>query len=139
YRTLLDQLSAWPELGPDFLQAEIEKRRFPQDFVVGDYNRLLRIHQYRVTRKWGWTRRDWSLDYITEYYQFYLMLTVTWAQAVLREHIVSELNTLLLELNVAAKITLQGVPSANGILDVREKMKQGTIDFAGVNKALGLN
>ncbi len=139
YRTLLAQLSAWPELGPDFLQAELEKRRFPQDFSVTDYNRQLRIHQYRATRKWGWVRRDWSLDYVTEYYQFYRTLTFRWAQALVREHIVSELNALLSRLNIRATISLEALTTSDEILDIRAKMERGEIDFSGVNKALSLN
>lgn len=139
YRTLLAQLSAWPDLGPDFLQAEVEKRRFPQDFSIADYNRQLRIHQYRATRKWGWVRRDWSLDYVTEYYQFYRTLTFRWAQALLREHIVSELNALLTRLNIKATISLKALTTSDEILDIRAKMERGETDFSGVNKALGLN
>jgi hypothetical protein len=136
YRTMLAQLSAWPTFGPGFLQSELDKRRFPQDFSVSDYGRLLRVHQYRVTRDWGWTTRDWSLDYITEFYQFYRLATFKWAQAVLREHIVSELNAFLSQHDVRASVALQKVPLASVILDVREKLKQGTIDFSGVNKAI---
>src|SRR5260370_3924595 len=65
YRTLLAQLSAWPDLGPDFLQAEMEKGRFPQDFSDPDYNRHRRIHPYRATRKQAYVRRASSLDYVT--------------------------------------------------------------------------
>jgi len=129
-------LSRWPTLGPDFLQSELEKRRFPQDFSVSDYSRLLRVHQYQVTRDWGWTTRDWSLDYVTEFYQFYRLATFKWAQAVLREHIVSELNAFLSQHGIGSRVALQKVPLASAILDIREKLKQGTIDFAGVNKAL---
>lgn len=136
YRVMLAQLSAWPTLGPDFLQSELEKRRFPEDFSVSDYSRLLRVHQYRVTRDWGWTIRDWSLDYVTEFYQFYRLATFKWAQATLREHIVSELNTFLSRQRIRARIALQNVPLASTILHVRERLKQGTIDFAGLNEAL---
>lgn len=137
YRAILSELSAWSAMGPDFLGAELEeKRRFPSDFVVADYQRMLRVHQYRVTRRWGWIRRDWSLDYVTEFYQFYRFLTFRWAQAVLREHIVSELNTLTVRLNINAKIHLQKLASPNEILDIREKMKQGLLDFASATKVL---
>jgi hypothetical protein len=136
YRAMLAQLSAWPTLGPDFVHSELEKRRFPQDFSVSDYSRLLRVHQYRVTRDWGWTTRDWSLDYVTEFYQFHRLATFKWAQAILREHIVSELNTFLLRQGIGARVALQNVPLASTILHAREQLKNGAIDFAGLNKAL---
>lgn len=139
YRAILAQLSAWPTLGPDFLQSELEKRRFPQDFSVSDYSRLLRVHQYRVTRDLGWTTRDWSLDYVTEFYQFYRLATFKWAQAILREHIILELNNFLSRQGIEAKIALQNTPLASTILSVREQFRQGTIDFAGLNKALEPN
>jgi hypothetical protein len=136
YRAMIRQLSTWSPLGPRFLQSELEKRRFPEDFSVGDYSRLLRVHQYQVTRELGWTARDWSLDYVTEFYQFYRLTTFKWAQAVLREHIVSELNSFLSRQGLTARIELQNVILASAILEVRQRLKQGTLDFAGVNKAL---
>jgi len=137
YRAMLSGLSAWSVMGPDFLEAELEKkRRFPSDFVVADYHRMLQVHQYRVTRRWGWIKRDWSLDYVTEFYQFHRFLTFRWAQAVLRDHIVSELNALTARLNIKAKIHLQKLASPEEILDIRGKMKQGLLDFAGAAKAL---
>jgi hypothetical protein len=139
HKGLLTHLSAWSTLGPAFLQTELDNLRLPQDFSFGEYNRMVRVQQYRVTRDWGWTSRDWSLDFVTEFYQFYRFVTFKWAQAVLWEHIVSELNILLSEQNIAASIGLQNVPVARDILAVREKLKQGTIDFAGVNKAVGLS
>lgn len=138
HRSLLSQLSAWPELGPDFLPVELHKGRFPEEFRVGDYNRMLRIHNYRVTRKWGWACRNLSLNYTSEYYQFYRTLTFKWAQALMREHIVSELSALFTRLNISAKLSLQGVRSASEILEIRERMRQGSLDFAGAYEALGL-
>lgn len=134
YRAMLAEFSAGSSLGPDFLQAELEKRRFPQEFSVGDYMRLVRVHQYRATRGWGWPTRDWSLDYVTEFYQFYRLATFKWAQAVLREHIVVQLNIFLSQQGISAKIALQNVPQASTILEAREKLRQGAIDFAGLNK-----
>jgi len=138
YRALLDTLSAWPELGPPFLQSDLDEGRFPRNFAIEDYRRLIRTHQYRATREWGWATRDWSLDYVTEFYQLYRLLTFRWCQALLGEHIVLELNRLLVEYDIKARIELRNVATADAILDVRDKLKIGKIGFSAINEVLGL-
>ena len=58
-----------------------------------------------------------------------------WAQAVLREHIVAELNGLLRELGLQAELVVQGLPTAVSVLSVRERMVRGEISFLEANEA----
>jgi hypothetical protein len=44
------------------------------------------------------------------------------------------LNIFLSQQGISAKIALQNVPQASTILEAREKLRQGAIDFAGLNK-----
>lgn len=136
FRRLLKELSAWSGLGPQFYQDDIRKLQLPTEFVFGDYRQAHQVQLYRVTRMWGWNGRDWSLDYITEYYQFYRHITFKWAQAVLREHVVKEFNTLFHRLGITARIIMEGLSAAGDILKVREQMQAGVLDFAGATKAI---
>ena len=134
HRRLLAKISAWPSLGPKFQEEDLKDGKWPKDFSVGDYRRAYEVQRYRATRKWGWNGRDWSSQYITEYYQFYRLLTFRWSIEVLRRHVVNELNTLLSRLGIGASIVLEGLPTPDEILDARDRMQRGEIDFAEASK-----
>jgi hypothetical protein len=86
--------------------------------------------RYRATRIWGWDTRDWSSQYVTEYYQFYRRLTFRWSIEILRRHVIQEINRLLFRLEIEASIAIEGLPTPASILDARERMAKGEIDFA---------
>jgi hypothetical protein len=136
FRRILKKLSAWSALGPKFYQDDLQKGQLPREIVFRDYRRAHQVQLLRVTRGWGWNGRDWSLDYVTEYYQFYRHLTYKWAQAVLREHIVREFNSLFRRLGISAEIIMEDLSSPGDILKVREQMQAGVMDFAGATKAI---
>lgn len=135
FRRVLEGLAEWPSLGPGFYTKDIEQGRFPKEFVFGDYRRAYQVAIFRVTRNWGWAGRDWSLDHVTEYYQFHRHLTFKWAQSVLRQHVIKELNSLFLRLGISARIVIGGLSSSSDILRVDE-MKEGSLDFSAATKAI---
>jgi len=57
-----------------------------------------------------------------------------WAQAILREYIVQELNTLLERLDIKSKIVVTGIPSPKDILSFRDALVKGEKDFGDVLK-----
>jgi hypothetical protein len=136
FRRVLKGLAEWPSLGPGFYTRDIQQGRFTKEFVFGDYRRAYQVQIYWATRIWGWTGRDWSLDHVTEYYQFHRHLTFKWAQSVLREHVVKELNSLFHRLGVSARIIIEGLSSHSDILRVRDEMRAGALDFAAATKAI---
>jgi hypothetical protein len=136
FKRILKGLSAWSGLGPAFYQDDLEKRRLPREFAFGDYRRAHQLELYRVTRSWGWNSRDWSLDYVTEYYQFYRHLTFKWAQAILREQILTEFNSLFRRLGISAQLVAEALSSPGDILKIRDQMEAGVLDFAGATKAI---
>lgn len=82
-----------------------------------------------MTKYWGWNRRDWSQDNCTEFYTFYRMLNFKYAQALLRESIIDEINCLLKRLSIDCEILMKGIPSSKEILKLRKKMELGEISF----------
>lgn len=134
YRNLLANLSSWPSLGPKFYHEDMQAGRWPKDFVIRDYRRAYELNRYRLTREWGWSGRDWHPEYITEYYQFYRLLTFRWASEVLRRHVVEQLNILFRRLGIASSIRISGLPTPEFILEARGQMERGEIDFAEANK-----
>jgi hypothetical protein len=55
----------YASFAPD-LQRDIEENKFPQDFSFTDYHRYEFANLMRMTRMWGWTRRDTSSEFMTE-------------------------------------------------------------------------
>ena len=59
----------------------------------------------------------------------YRSVTLKWAQACMREHIIKELNQLFLRLQIDAEIVVKGLPTAWEILRIRKQMCEGKISF----------
>jgi hypothetical protein len=131
YRKILARLARFNWTAPPFWQEEMG-RGFgftKTNFNFSEYRREIDIYQSRVTRKWGWNGRDTSSEKWTEFALFYRIITFRWAQAVLREHILNELNGLFRRLNIEAEIQIVGLPSAREILQLRTAMTEGSISY----------
>jgi hypothetical protein len=61
--------------------------------------------------------------------QFFRTLTFHWALALLREHIVSEFNLLLVRLGINAKLSVSGLLTPGEIMRIRDEMMEGKISF----------
>src|SRR5581483_936499 len=134
YIKMLKSLSAWPSIGPNFYTEDLQRQELPRYFSFAAYRRAFEAHSYGATRTWGWNGRDWSLQHITEYYQFYRFLTFRWAHAVLRSHIIRQFNRLLAQIGISASLLLEGLRSPEEILNVRERRERGEIDFATASR-----
>lgn len=63
---------------------------------------------------------------------FYRFVTFRRSQAILREHIVAELNALLRRLSIKAEIELNGLPSPDQLASLRNEMLKGRASFKDV-------
>jgi hypothetical protein len=129
YRTTLRKLSKFGKTSPRFWQEDLERHELQSSFDFMRYRREVDIFEARVTRKWGWNRRDYTQRNWTEFMQFYRTLTFKWAQAVLREHIVSELNALFVRLKIDARVKVSGLPPSEEILFTRNDMYDGKLSL----------
>jgi hypothetical protein len=136
FRRILKELSAWSSFGPGFVQEDLKKQQMPNEFIFTEYRRAHQVSLYRATKMWGWDCRDRSTNYLTEFYEFHRHFTFKWAQALLRDHIIRELNSLVSRLGINAQIVVEGLSSPEDILKVREQMHAGLLDFAGATKAV---
>lgn len=130
YRRLSRRLRRFSKSAPNFWQKDLEQGEGPPTyFDFKDYRRKVDAYEARSTRLWGWTRRDLSGENWTEFTLMFRTLTFRWAQATLRDDIVRQLNALLVRLGIRAEIKLSGVPTAEQILQLRDKMSKGEISF----------
>lgn len=135
YRAILWWLARFRHLGPSFLQDELSQQTWPAHYDFQRYVRETKFFEAKITARWGWNQRDFSQSNWTEFYMFYRILRFKWAQAVVREHIVNELNRLFRRLRVEAEIVVKGLPTASEIIAIRKRMSKGEISFQEASDA----
>jgi hypothetical protein len=138
YLRILTGLKRYKTSFPQFFVEDLRVEKTTLNFQSSEYIRYKKAVEARLTALWGWPSRDTSLDHETEYFHFYRTLTFRWAQAILRDHIIKELNDLFKRLNLNSEITLHGMPSPEFILDVRQQMTEGSISFVDAYEATSL-
>jgi len=138
YRRILRGLARFHHATPKFWMKDLEQHRTNSYFNFMEYRREVEIYECRVTRRWGWNRRDSSSSNWTEFELFYRIMTFRWAQATLREHILLELNLLLTRLGINAEIKVSGLPTSENILGLRSEMVFGNISYAKAHEVTSI-
>ena len=133
YKKALKKLRRFEHLGPQFWRKDLERREQSKNFDFQRYTRNSEIYYSRVTKAWGWNRRDWSQERSTEFFSFYKMVNFRWAQAVLREHIIDELNSLFARLGMTCELKVSGLPTADDILNTKSELLDGKISFGAAS------
>jgi hypothetical protein len=129
YGSILRKLKKIEHLGPAFWREDIEQQANPPYFEFMTYVREVEIYYERITKRWGWTRRDLTLRNRTEFASCYRLLTFRWAQSVLREYLIDEVNALFARQRIGVKLSVVGLPYASDILGVRDEMSAGVKSF----------
>ena len=128
YRAMLRKLARCPNTTLPLIN-KVSIQEWSAYFNPQLYAREIEIFVAKIMTRWGWNQRDYNLEYRTEFYWNYRSVTMQWAQAYMREHIVNELNQLFQRLNIEAEIVVKGLPTARKILEIRQKMCEGQISF----------
>lgn len=133
YKRVLRRLKAFEHLGPHFWRKDLERGVQSRNFDFQRYARNSEIYYGQVTKTWGWNRRDRSQERCTEFVTFYKLLRFSWAQAMLREHIVGEMNELFARLGIECELNVAGLPTADDILQTRSELLVGRISFGAAS------
>lgn len=129
YCAMIRNLTRFPDVAPPFFMPQLNMQEWSTNFDPQLHKRKRAFFVAKVTKRWGWNQRDYDLENWSEFYGFYRTLTLKWAQACLREHIVKELNQLFRRLDIEAEIVVKGLPTAWEILKIRQQMCEGKISF----------
>jgi len=103
------------------------------DFTKHRYNSEVAVEN--TTSEWG---SIWSLSQIkgtTEYYYIVNRLRSCRSQALLREHIISEVNRLISRVGVKNSIQVKGLALSSDISEAISKLERGEIGFEEAMKA----
>ncbi len=127
YVKILKMLNKHADLIPVFYTADLQRGIRSNNVDIVECRKNSDIYINRATQKWGWNRRDTSQDRSTEFYSFYKELSFRYAQTILYNHIISEINILLKRLSVKCELIVNGLPTPEEILQIRNDMQKGTI------------
>ena len=129
YQALLRRLGRFEHIGPVFWRKDLLRGVQSRDFDLQRYVRNSEVYYGQVTKPWGWNRRDYSQERCTEFFTFYKLLRFSWAQAILREHIVGELNRLFARLGIRCELQVNGLPTPEEIRQTERELSEGSITF----------
>ena len=121
YRKILKKLRKFPRLGPSFFTDEMDKEEWTTYFSNELYRREMELFVAKTTARLGWHMRNSGLRIWTEFYAMYRFVTLDWAKACMREHIINELNQLFCRLHIEAETVVEGLPTAQEILKIRQQ------------------
>jgi hypothetical protein len=133
YRHIMKNLMTYDSHGPSFFLNDIETQT-NNGFDFTKYQYEFHVFLRKSIGNFGWNLRNLDDTYKTEFHMFYSILTFQWAQSVLRNHIISELNTLFHRLELNIKVIVEGFPTSEEILQFRQQLILGDKTFDEVNQ-----
>ena len=129
HRKMLKRLNALSQPMPEFaLKDGSLGSSVKYDFTNHRQNKDIAVEQ--TTSTWGSIRSLSRIQGTTEYYYIVNRLQATHSQALLREHIFSEVNKLLKRLGVKNSVKIDGLKSSVEILEAIKKLENGTVSFS---------
>lgn len=115
HRKLLTRLEAVSPTAPEFWSQDLQEGEWNTEVSLQEYKGWQHLAVAKLTHRWGWDGRGIARDSETEFFHFYRGLRFRHAQAILRQHITSEINKLLDQLSIQAAISLEGYPAPHDI------------------------
>jgi len=129
HRRLLWMLKKTNPLCPAFAKENINLIQSTPGYDVIAYARSTKLLVNKLTKRWGWNRRDLVSENATEFYGIFKYVSFEWAKALLREHIIQEINSLLRDLGINCFINVVGLPGSQDILKARQGLLDGSVSF----------
>lgn len=121
---------------PNFVMEDMkqQKQQPGYDFMV--YQRNSNVYLAKITKHLGWSARGLQRDLTLEMYQLFRYLKFEKTKAIIREHILSQLNKTLknvgkiMDFNIT--IEIEGMPTAMKLNEHISKLLSGKMPFAEV-------
>lgn len=136
-RKTIDQL-AWvsKETIPKFSMKDMELQKQQPGYEFSLYRENQDIFVMKLTKGLGWPARSLSSEKLLEFYQLYRYLRFERAKAILREHIINELNRTLIQVGkkvgFSAKIILDNCYTAKDVEGFISQLIEGKLQFSEI-------
>lgn len=131
HKTLVRKIRNSDPQFPKFWQETLQKNDL--EFNLTDYRKSKDLYTLKLVKRWGWDKRGLANKHLNGFYQIYRTAQVAWAMAMLREHIVKELNKIFQTLNIDLSINIKGLPTANDIKKAQEHLINKEKDFEEIS------
>lgn len=105
------------------------------DFNFETYNKETTKYIYKILNGIGGNQRESRPELVTEFYLVHRMLRLNLSKNLIREHIIDELNSLFLRLNLDAKIIISELPTSKC---VKELIRDIELGEKRLNEALSI-
>lgn len=129
HRRLLKRMAKLSVPMPEFTHKDGDLGQSAKyEFVLHHDKKELAVEQ--LTANWGSIPSLRQLKHTTEYYYIVHNLQFLRSQAMLREHILSEMNNLIQRLGIDNKIMMSGVGISSDIEEAIKKLDRGEIGFS---------
>jgi len=138
-RKTIDQL-AWvsKETIPKFSMKDMELQKQQPGYEFSLYRENQDIFVMKLTKDLGWPGRSLSSEKLLEFYQLYRYLRFERAKAILREHIINELNRALIhvgkKVGFSSRIILNNCYSVKDIEGFIFQLIEGKLQFTEILK-----
>lgn len=135
HRKMLKKLNLLSEPMPEFALKDGKLGGSANyDFISHHLSKDIAIEQ--TTANWGSISSLSQIKGTTEYYYIVNRLRSTRSQALLREHILSEINKLLCQLGIKNSIKVDGLVLSTEILEAIKKLEKGEVGFSEALKVI---
>ena len=125
------------ELIPNF-QMDAMGKNINIGFDLNEFSRVKYLEVAELTKSLGWSQRQLSGDYITEYYSILRFLRQKKLEATLRKHIISSLNKALnrAPLNIGVNVSMENLFTIEDVERQIKILESGNVNFMDVLNAL---
>jgi len=140
HRRLISRLARLGQsVMPSFALEEMKKQNGEKLFDFKSYRRSYELWIASVTRHLGWTARGTFREGTTEYYRLVRHLRMNRQRALLRNHILSQLNDVLIRIGSVigfkGQIRMEGLSNPEKFDDMLNKLAKGELAFMEAWKA----
>lgn len=133
YEKMIKSLRAVnPGAMPEFVHVDMSLGVKNQGFNMQEYDLLQKLAINKATKLWSWHQRESSEERQTEYYTVHKRAKFRFAQAILREHVICEVNKLFVMTGLSCELSISGIPTSNDILLVLKQLQNGQINLGEV-------
>ena len=129
HRRLIKRLNFMAQPGPMFLKEKSKdiEQNADYSFMQHNINKELAIES--IVGIWGSIPSRQQIKGTTEYYYIIRRLQFSYCQALLREHIIQEFNSVLAKVGIRNNIDINGLIKASEVKNAVHKLHRGAIDF----------
>jgi len=135
HRRMLKRLARLSVVTPGFVRKNgIYDESARYDFIAQRHYQDIAAES--ETAKWGGSQGASQIEGTTEYHLVVTRLKSAYSQALIREHLINEINTLIARLGADNALEVEGLVSSATINEAMNKLEKGDIGFSEALDAL---